>query len=689
MFIAAVLLVGLALVYLSFERVSAITRTAAGAFIDKVAQLGADRIDSQFRNVRDCLDLLSALPPVQSAQIDDNSPLYGLMAAMLRNNEPLFNLYVGYQDGSFLELDMIDRAGPVFRESLNVTEDAAFRLVVMTRTGAGAHEAVTTFLSDKLIPVAERPGPANYDPRQRPWYGEAFKGEGTLLTGPYVFFATGLPGYTLRKPLKEGRRGVIAGDILLSRLEVLLNQQRLGKSGMAFLFNDEGRIVAHPRMGDLMKGLQGASEELPRIEAINLPGLSDAIQELKRSGQVHHILSDKSGRIFVAAFQKIETAGPANIKLAAIAALDEFYSKIIAERRTLFALAVAFVAAMLPLAFWIGALLAGTLRQLARETDEIQRFKIAERPRLRSGITEIDDLARSVFTMRTVVRNFSSFVPKQIVRQLVESGASLSLGGTRREISVLFTDVADFTALTEKADPSQVMIYTSRYFAALSDTIMGHQGTIDKFIGDAVMAFWNAPADDAEHATNACAAVLACLRRNGELNGMFEREGWPPYSTRFGLHCGEAVVGNVGSSDRMNYTALGASINLAARLENLNKNYSTRILASAAIRARTESRYLFRTVDRIRPKGFAEPVTISELRCERADAPDSELTLCRRWDEVWNKMEQGPRAIALKAVLAFLSDYPADGVARFHAERLRAAAPQDTQTPAAARPRVV
>src|SRR5215470_7190910 len=130
MFIAAVLLIGLTLVYLSFERVSAITRTAAGTFINKVAQLGADRIDAQFKDVRDSLDLLGGLPAVQSADIDDNQKLYELMAAMLRNNETLFNLYVGYEDGSFLEMDMIDRAGPKFRSSLNVTEDAVFRLVV-------------------------------------------------------------------------------------------------------------------------------------------------------------------------------------------------------------------------------------------------------------------------------------------------------------------------------------------------------------------------------------------------------------------------------------------------------------------------------------------------------------------------------------------------------------------------------
>ena len=670
MFIAAVLFVGLTLVYLSFQRVSSITQTAASTFIEKVAQLGADRIDSQFKNIRDCLEVLGGLPSIQSAEIDDNSKLYGLMASMLRNNLQLFNLYVGYEDGSFLEMDVIDRANPGFRSSLHVDEDAAYRVVIISRTGNAALRPVTVLLSENLIQVAETPGPTGYDPRRRPWYIDAFKDETTLLTGPYVFYATGQPGYTLRTRLKEGRRGVVAGDLLLNRLEETLDQQRLGQSGLAFLFNDADRVVGHPEMRRLMDQTE-PGETLPNIGVIRLDGLAQAIQSWRRGGEAQQFFADQTGRTYVAAFHRVETAGPANIRLAVVAPLDEFYSQIISERRTLFALALGFVIATLPLAFWLGSLMARSMRELARQTDEIQRFQIADRPRLRSMIHEIDELGRSVFTMRTVVRNFSSFIPRQIVRQLIESGASLELGGSRREITVLFTDVADFTSKTEKADPSQVMIYTSRYFAALSEEIMSHQGTVDKFIGDAVMAFWNAPADDPDHVANACRAVLGCVRRNAELNTSFRSEGWPPYTTRFGIHVGDAVVGNVGSSDRMNYTALGATINLTARLEGLNKNYGTQILASADVKARAESRFIFRSVDEIKPKGFAEAFAIYELRGERAGDGSSEPAFCQRWDAVYASIRREDAAAALIRISDFLGEYPGDGVAQYHAERLR------------------
>ncbi|MFK4523008.1 adenylate cyclase [Bradyrhizobium japonicum] len=672
-FVGVVLLVGLTLVYLSFERVTAITRTAASGFIEKVAQLGADHIDEQFKNVRDNLDILSGLPPIQEADIADNTRLYSLMAAMLRNNPQLFNLYVGYEDGSFIEMDVIDRAQPSFRKGLNVDEDAAFRLVVISRTAGAA--PVTQYLSENLIQVAEVAGPASYDPRQRPWYVEAFKNDKTLLTGPYVFYATGEPGYTLRTPLREGRRGVIAGDLLLNRFEDMLAEQNLGQSGLAFLFNDAGRIVGHPEMNRLMAEIPERQDDLPQIGALKLPALVPVIRSWRDGGAAQQFFADASGRTYVAAVHRLETAGSANIRMAMVAPLDEFYAQIIDERRTLFALALAFVGATLPFAFWLGSLMAQPLRKLADETDAIQRFEITERPRVHSVIAEIEELGRSVFTMRSVVRSFASFIPRQIVRQLIETGSSLSLGGSRREVTVLFTDVADFTAKTERADPSQVMIHTSRYFAVLSDEIMRHQGTIDKYIGDAVMAFWNAPADDPDHTVNACRAILACLAANEALNKEFRREGWPPYDTRFGLHVGDAVVGNIGSSDRMNYTALGATINLASRLEGLNKNYGTRVLVSAAVRASVGDRFLFRSVDSITPKGFADAIEVSELRGELAHADEAEVTMCRRWDEVFAAIAQDGAAETTRVRLsAFLHDYPKDSVALFHAQRFRSAA---------------
>lgn len=671
LFALIVLAIGLTLVYLSFSRISAITEAAASKFIDKVAELSADRIGSQLKLIKDNLEILRDLPSIQRGAITGNPQLNPLLAAMLENNQELFNLYVGYEDGSFVEMDAVDRAGAAARERLGMPNGAMFRLVTISRSnGSQQIDSKRIFLSKKLDVVAEEPGPRDYDPRDRPWYQDANRNDGALLTGPYIFFATGKHGYTIRLPLKAGKGGVVAGDVLLDATEEILNKEKLTESGVVFLFDDANRILAHPQMSELLKREAAIHGEgtLPRLRADDMSGVLNAIHAWRTSGVAQQLFRDPGGRLYAAAFRDIPIAGNANMRLAVLAPVDEFFANILSERNRLFAITIGFVLLMLPLVFLIGALLSRSLRALANETDRIQKFELVSAPPVRSLIREIDDLGRSVSTMRTVTQTFSNFIPKRLVEQLIRTGTPLQLGGTRREVTLLFTDVENFTAITEKADPSLVMQYTSRYFAALSEEVMKHSGTVDKFIGDAIMAIWNAPADDPDHVSHACAAALAMLRANDRLNTEFFKEGWPAYNTRFGLHVGEAVVGNIGSEDRMNYTALGATVNLAARLEGLNKNYGTSILVSSAVCERAASEFLFRSVDQISPKGFAESFDIFELRCERGS--NSDEAFCQDWEIVYAAFKSGLSAQAEDLLTLFLQKYPHDGVARYYYRKL-------------------
>jgi adenylate cyclase len=672
LFVSVVLFVGLSLVYFSFDRVTSIIRSAASSFIDKVAEHAGDRIDSQFKEVRDSVEILTSLPAIQEGRIDSPA-IHALMAAMLRNNSALFSLYVGYADGNFLEIDFIDRASRAFRDKLDAPAETTFRLLTIQRATGGARTARTIFLSATLAPLGERSAPADYDPRDRPWYLDAYDVEAGVLTDPYIFFASGEPGYTLRIPVKRGQLGVVAGDILLNDADTLLRNQRLGRSGVAFLFDDADRIVAHPRMSALI-GAQtqdGAAVTLPRLSAIYKTGIPEAARAWQAGKPPQQFFEGDDGRTYVVSFRSIETASSAHLHLAVLAPLDEFFATVLAQRQFLFLVALAFVAAALPPVFWLGSMLSRSLRAIAAETDRIQRFEPGDTAARPSIIQEIDDLGRSVFTMRRVVETFSSFVPKRLVQQLIKTGTPLGLGGVRREVTILFTDVENFTGLTERANPEQVMAYTSRYFAALSETIMSNKGTVDKFIGDAVMAIWNAPAEDADHVVNGCAAVLACRQANQELNLAFEREGWPHYRTRFGLHAGNVVVGNVGSADRMNYTVLGASVNLAARLEALNKTYGTSALVSEQIKLRADALFLFRSVDRINPKGFAEKFPVFELRCSRETAEDSERAFCEAWEEIYATLSATDYDRSLELLETFRHAYPGDGVARYHAETVK------------------
>src|SRR5262245_4250039 len=226
---------------------------------------------------------------------------------------------------------------------------------------------------------------------------------------------------------------------------------------------------------------------------------------------------------------------------------------------------------------------------------------------------EIDELGSTVNLAQRAIWSFARFVPKEIVRRVVDNSISTELGGTRQEITILFTDIRDFTAIAETADPDILMHQTSRYFSVITEAFLAEGGTIDKFIGDAVMVFWNAPNPQSDHVERACRAALAAQAAGQKLNQQFEAEGLKPFFTRFGVHVGEAVVGNLGSSERMNYTALGNAVNLASRLEGLNKQYGTSILVSEDVYLRVRDRFEFKSLESVTAKGMTKETQLFEL----------------------------------------------------------------------------
>jgi len=422
-----------------------------------------------------------------------------------------------------------------------------------------------------------------------------------------------VPLYTVRAPFGTGVRGVIAADILLTDLNSGLNDAKVGKSGVVFLFDDQDRLVAHPHMAELMQA--SASEDpptVPRLQNLSVAEHLWIVENWKRTGRSGYEIA-AGGRDFVVSFEEVPLPFPSATYLAVVAPTDEFFQDVNAIRTQTMIAAAAVVALTLPLVWWLGSAVARQVRSLARENERIRHFEIDQRPWEGSHIREIDELGQSTNAMKAALAAFGRFVPKQLVRQLIQSGEPLELGGRRREITLLFTDIEGFSTIADREQPERLMGYMSRYLATVTDVVMRHDGTVDKFIGDAVMAFWNAPVPDDVHVAKACAAALECRDRIDALNREFAAEGWPAFRTRFGLHTGEAIVGNVGSSERMSYTAMGSTVNLAARLEQLNKEHGTRILASEAIRARTAGRFAFRGVGSVVPKGLSRRVEVFEL----------------------------------------------------------------------------
>jgi adenylate cyclase len=240
------------------------------------------------------------------------------------------------------------------------------------------------------------------------------------------------------------------------------------------------------------------------------------------------------------------------------------------------------------------------------------------RPALASALSLFAATAYQYFVegreKRQVKQVFSRFVSRDVFTQLMDDPARARLGGQRREMSVLFADIRGFTAFTERGRAEDVVAQLNEYFSAMVPIVFDHKGTVDKFVGDLIMALFGAPLDDARHAGNAVDTALAMLARLDTLNAKWAREGKPQLGIGVGINSGEMIAGNIGSESIMSYTVIGDAVNLAARLESLNKDYGARIIISAATRARLDRRYDMQALGTVTVKGKSEPVEIFEVR---------------------------------------------------------------------------
>jgi adenylate cyclase len=257
------------------------------------------------------------------------------------------------------------------------------------------------------------------------------------------------------------------------------------------------------------------------------------------------------------------------------------------------------------------------------------------------------------------MRALGKYVPVDLVRTLYASNREPVLGGEVQEVSLLFSDIEGFTTLAERVSPDELARALGSYLEAMTTAIEKTGGTIDKFIGDAVMAVWNAPSPCEEHARRACSAALACIDATTALYATDAWHGLPPLFTRFGVHTGRAMVGHFGAPTRMSYTALGDDVNLAARLEGLCKQYGVAVLVSESVEAIVRGAFETRVVDVVAVKGKTRAVRVYEL-LGPAGTHGPKVDAARAYEGAFEMYLRGEFAEASRA----LGDARDDGPAR-------------------------
>ena len=291
-----------------------------------------------------------------------------------------------------------------------------------------------------------------------------------------------------------------------------------------------------------------------------------------------------------------------------------------------------------------------------QETSRMNRFEFAP-SRHESPLGDFQEVLGGLERAKTAVRAMSKYVPVNLVRQLYRDGEEPRLGASPAELSVLFTDIRDFTTFAEQMPPDQLAEVLGRYLQVMATVIQGEKGTIDKYIGDAVMVFWNAPEPVEDHERLVCRTALRCSEALQKLYAMPEWGDAPRFETRFGLHRCQASVGHFGSPERFNYTAIGDGINLTSRLEALNKYYGTTIIASETIYEAAKEDFNFRLLDRVAVKGKMQGITIYELLSAR-EAGQPRPSEMDRYEEAFAFYQQGAFARAIPLLETQPNDPP-------------------------------
>jgi adenylate cyclase len=268
-------------------------------------------------------------------------------------------------------------------------------------------------------------------------------------------------------------------------------------------------------------------------------------------------------------------------------------------------------------------------------------------------------------------RMFGQYMSDTVINHLLENPEKLQLGGERRRVTLFFSDLAGFTTISERLSAETVVGLLNDYLSAMTEIILDEEGTVDKFEGDAIMAFWGAPLDQPDQAPRACRAALRQQSALAKLNRQFAGLDLPPLSMRIGLHTGDAIVGNLGSAKRFDYTVIGDTVNLASRLEGVNKFYGSHIMASEVTVADCTGAVEFRELDLVAVKGKEQAVRVFEVLGLPGELDPETVRRRQDFARALEFYRQGRFPEALAGFEAILTANPEDGPARVYRDRCR------------------
>lgn len=603
--------------------------------------------------------------------------------------------FAGPENGAFDSKQFLRLASEVV-ELIRIKPDYAAITITLNRTGefvqvsqtpSGGTSIQTTEViasgkrvrktyvpyGNRLEPFSQETGQFT-DPRTQQSYRKAQ--ESKLVSWTTADLLQNLPsgaqlGTICSAPIldSEGRfLGVVSISITLTDLSRFLQTVKVSENGfptLIELLGDRSKVIADPQPQRLMTSDAGG----PRLITIDeLPDerlkiVAKTVEDFPRFSESETRISKfkYNNEVYFLGFRRISGAQRPPWVLAVALPQNDFLNW--SRETNLFFLT--FTALALAVGAAVALLLADRvvrpLQSLVAETVKIKQFEWGESKPLHSNIREIDDLSISFETLKSGLRSMEKLVPADYARSLIASGQEARLGGERRHITTYFGDIIGFTRLSHELPPEDLVEILAEYLDVLSDVVLDNDGTLDKFNGDDVMAFWGAPTLTTDHAKTAVSAALKSLLAITELHIELRQNNMPILSASFGVATGDVIVGNVGSKKRMTYTVIGDSVNLASRLQGLNKFYSTHILASEGTYKECEKDFVWRLVDSVSVFGRFESEQVYEPLGFTADTTHDLVRLAEISNQAFALYQNREFEAAAKAYEEILAVHRNDG----------------------------
>lgn len=596
--------------------------------------------------------LLRSLEPPQSFDLnlnDEERAFAFALARRMRAESELTWLGFGNQDGHYVGV----RRDDLGRLILNRSD---------LRINNGQEAEWLIERDHSLVPL---PAPSNrsYDPREREWYTRALENN-FGWTRPYRFFDDNRWGISASVPVHDGARGVIRGvvqlDITLEHLSKYLGELKGHSQSEIFVVSPNGSVIA----------TSGRPEDTPQHAAMHrtIDGRQSDLEQL--SHQINQDVTIDGVGYSVSVFP-LDKGGRSRW-LTVVVIPDREFLGVVYENAHL-AILVGVIATVIALmvSYLLAARIATPLKILSQDVSDIAQFKINERGPPRSHIKEVAVMSDAVARMKAGLKSFSRYVPSDLVRAVLQSGREARLGGETKVLSLHFSDLAGFSSASEKLTPTEVVQSLAIYLDIVTQAIRECAGTISQYTGDGVFAFFNAPLPVPNHASAAVLSALKIVKRLAAINELRRDAGMFEFNNRIGLHTAEVLVGNIGTYDKLAYTALGDGVNLASRLEGLNKVYGTCIIASEVVQRGVGDEIEWRALDRVAVLGRSEATLILEPLGPRGEVDHERLALRDLYERALHVYFEGKfdRAIVLFEELLALDAH--DGPTQVLARRCR------------------